>query len=998
MDDNTTAGSPETVSQKPFAGRALNEFAWSVLDGLPTAILVCETTPAGLRVVYHNPRFLELTQLPDNVIVGATLVSLLEDGLDEQCLAALKAPLTDPMEAPFEVAPGLYATLRLAPHPAATHYWVASIEDHNQTQQRLTLASTHLHEIARSIPGAIFQWEIGAVHNRLNYVSEGITALTELDYATVRQDPSKVFDLVDTDSRRAAVRRALRASERLEPFQMEVPVNLPRSGGRRWVRLSVSSRQGDNGAVLLDGLINDVTAVRQHEQALLAARNQLDGMTRSIPGMVYQARYAGDSLKPTLMFVSRGARDVFGVEAQQIQSDPGLMSRMVLVEDLPALRVSLQRAIKELKSWSHEFRIRDAAGNLKWIQARAVPAEPEAGGGVLFNGVLMDATDRERMVRRLRDAEDELRDLTASMPGFVFRMDVFERGHTRLRYVSEGIREIYAMTAEEVLAADNSTLAAMVVKEDRDLMNQAVSDALRTGTTVTLERRLIDAVGNEHWLQSLLRPQPSLDGPVSLVGVTLDVTERKRVETALVAAEQRVREVTQALPGLVYQFHYSASGHLDWRYLEGDTITGRSASDLLKTPGFLENTIHSDDRDRLKAALHRAATDLTRLEADFRVPTTSGEIRWARMSAEPTRVADGGTLFTGFALNITDRKKAEEALRVSQERYRAVVQDQSEIVCRMDSGGRVRFVNDAGVRFFGPLSEWFGKSWWELLPDSSREVAQQKLTALTSSSPADGIELRTSAGHAEPVWHQWRLRAFVAADGVLTGYQVVGRDVTERKALEREVRSIADREQQRIGHDLHDGLGQELTGLSLLLKGLERGASSQAPELLTDVENAQHVLNQSIATARALAQGLSPVHLERDGLAGALEQLATNVESLHHVPIVVSHRGRREVGVSIVTEFYRIAQEAVNNAARHAKATKIHVDLDYQHGMRLAVSDDGCGFEHGSNDGMGLRIMRYRADLLGARLSVTQDATRGTMVICELTEQGLEDDHGRVGG
>ena len=1418
MDDNTAAGSPETVTQKTIAGHELNEFAWSVLDGLPTAIVVCEATDAGLQVIYHNPCFSELIHIPDDVVAGANLVSLLEDGLDPEALAALKTP-SDQLSVDVEIAPGSSTTLRLAPHTTVSNYWIASFEPHAvlneptrsvlesminashnlvvakdlegrylsvnsafaeftgqpkevilglswtqlnalrsglpsppapslspaeeqvvrsarpavergvrilnannrervmdvtrtpvldqnrqvkflisvasdstesdywsqryevqtellaqlmdaipdpiwvcdatgalvrsniafknlagdpprqddfglgfvsdqrrvremlacdqrvishnteelikdvpvregkqqrwldvwkvplnipvddsrcvvsvgrditqryhaesaqrerlrstrlvakisslfvsqppertddqliaalgevaeyagafrcivrelphpdgshqrvlewradgimggqedtepwklswlmaeleksgyvlcpsigqlpaaateeaeicrreginafiaaplklhghirgilfvnclrsdppwtdntaesiavcadilaaaidraDTQHRLNLASDHLREIATSIPGAIFQWEITKNQNHLNYVSEGIAVLTELDYTAVVEDPSKVLDLVDADSRRAAMRRTLLAAERLETFQMEVPVNLPRSGNRRWVKLSVSARQADSGSVLLDGLISDVTDVKQHEQALLAARNQLEGVTRSIPGMVYQARYTAQSTTPALLFASRGTKDVFGVDAQQIMRDPSLLTRMVLVEDLPGVRSSLQRAITDLTPWNHEFRIRDAAGRLKWIQAHAVPTGPDSRGGVQFNGMLMDVTDRQRTVRRLRDAEDELRDLTASMPGFVFRMDVFDHGHTRLSYVSEGVREIYAMTAEEVMAASNKTLAEMVVEEDRAIMDQAVSDALRTGTTVTLERRLVDAVGNEHWLQTLLRPQPSLDGAVSLVGVTLDVTERKQAELALAVAEQRVREVTQALPGVVFQFHCSPTGELSWRYMAGRTITGRPTGDLVDDFSLVEDQVHEDDRQRLRAAIGQAAKNLTPIEADFRVPMPDGELRWARMSADPTRIADGGALFNGFAIDITRRKQAEEALLVSEERYRAVVQDQSEIVCRLDADGCVLFINQAGSRQFGPNEQCLHKPWWELLPRISREVAQTKLMALTAISPSDSIELRTDTGEAEPVWHQWDLRAFATPEGVLKGYQAVGRDVTEVKGLERQVRGIADREQQRIGHDLHDGLGQDLTGLSLLLKGLEHGALSQAPELLADVKNAQEVLNESIATTRALAQGLSPVHLERDGLAGALEQLATNVEARHHVPIVVRHRGSRDVGVTIVTEFYRIAQEAVNNAARHANATKIDIDLDLKTGMRLTVRDDGQGIQGTTNDGMGLRIMQYRADLLGAQLSVQQGAKRGTVVICELTEQALE--------
>jgi signal transduction histidine kinase len=210
----------------------------------------------------------------------------------------------------------------------------------------------------------------------------------------------------------------------------------------------------------------------------------------------------------------------------------------------------------------------------------------------------------------------------------------------------------------------------------------------------------------------------------------------------------------------------------------------------------------------------------------------------------------------------------------------------------------------------------------------------------------------------------------------------------EVKQLEAEIREISQREQQRIGHDLHDGLGQELTGVSLLLKTLEDAIERDAPQLKPRVHSVRELVEQSIATARALAHGLSPVHLDRDGFAGALEQLAANSESLYGIPVEFACQRRGTVPqLAAANDLYRIAQEAVRNAARHSGATAIEVQLAIEPDcLVVTVTDDGHGMPQSSETrgGMGLKIMRYRASIVGATLDIEPREGGGTVVRCTL--------------
>ncbi|HUO68361.1 MAG TPA: histidine kinase, partial [Gammaproteobacteria bacterium] len=217
--------------------------------------------------------------------------------------------------------------------------------------------------------------------------------------------------------------------------------------------------------------------------------------------------------------------------------------------------------------------------------------------------------------------------------------------------------------------------------------------------------------------------------------------------------------------------------------------------------------------------------------------------------------------------------------------------------------------------------------------------------------------------------------------------------VREVRRLEAEIREVSQREHERIGHDLHDGLAQELTGVSLLLKTLEDAIARDAPQLTTRVHSVRDMVEQSISTVRALALGLSPVHLDRDGFAAALGQLCASSEALYGIPVRFSSRLTGHLnGLASAADLYRIAQEAIRNAARHSAAKEIRLTLSADNErLMLTVEDDGSGIMSAAETrgGMGMKIMRYRASIIGALLEIGARKHGGTIVRCVL-RQGAE--------
>lgn len=221
---------------------------------------------------------------------------------------------------------------------------------------------------------------------------------------------------------------------------------------------------------------------------------------------------------------------------------------------------------------------------------------------------------------------------------------------------------------------------------------------------------------------------------------------------------------------------------------------------------------------------------------------------------------------------------------------------------------------------------------------------------------------------------------------------IIATDIAHKERLEKEVLEISEREQRRIGQDLHDGLCQHLTGIALLSRSLQQKLGAQASPETDCAVRITGLLNEGIDQVRRVTRGLHPVPDEPTGLTLALQDLASAVGHSGAIacrlecpdPVPIPDR-------TAATHLYRIAQEAVQNAIRHARPSNIVVRLGAdEDSIRLAVIDDGVGLPaHRGGKGMGLEIMNYRARTIGAQLSVEPAAPRGTAVTCVLPRDAL---------
>jgi signal transduction histidine kinase len=213
-------------------------------------------------------------------------------------------------------------------------------------------------------------------------------------------------------------------------------------------------------------------------------------------------------------------------------------------------------------------------------------------------------------------------------------------------------------------------------------------------------------------------------------------------------------------------------------------------------------------------------------------------------------------------------------------------------------------------------------------------------------------------------------------------------EMAERERLESELLDISEREQRRIGHDLHDTLGQHLTGAALAVQVLEEKLTTRGVPEAADAGKAVELVEEGIALARKLAKGLHPIEMEAEGLMQALEELAATTSELFKVSCRVECDSPVLIHAAATSgHLYRIAQEAISNAVKHGKAKNIVISLETRDdGISLQVKDDGAGLPDvlPKDTGMGLRIMAHRASMIGAAFQARRDEAGGTVVWCML--------------
>ncbi|NBC03921.1 MAG: PAS domain S-box protein [Bacteroidetes bacterium] len=339
--------------------------------------------------------------------------------------------------------------------------------------------------------------------------------------------------------------------------------------------------------------------------------------------------------------------------------------------------------------------------------------------------------------------------------------------------------------------------------------------------------------------------------------------------------------------------------------------------------------------------------------------------------------------------SIQSLEKIKTRLEKTTALERTILETSADAIITSDEGGKILDFNRAAIQMFGfEKKEVIGKNIQGIIPyfnpknlDLFIKRYNKRMETISKGEDIDmqGLRKNGSSVHinisvSDVPWNGQRM------------FVMIIRDLTQKRELEKQMIDIANEERRRIGRELHDGLGQMLTGIRMVAESLARKLKANEIPGAGEVQEISEMVREADEHARAISRGLVEVHLIEKGLSNALDNLAARIVKTFGIDCVYTENGQIEFDDHTnALHIYRIIQEAVTNAVRHADAANIRICLSKdESNVVITIEDDGVGFESGkgSREGSGIKIMKYRADLLGGTIDIYRTDDNTTVLRC----------------
>jgi PAS domain S-box-containing protein len=608
----------------------------------------------------------------------------------------------------------------------------------------------------------------------------------------------------------------------------------------------------------------------------------------------------------------------------------------------------------------------------------------DIGGETCILSILEDITERKK-------AEEALVLLSHTVKSIGECISITDLNNIVL-FVNEAFLTTYGLTESEIIGKSID-----VVKADQTVDEKAViKETLKGGWQGEIMNRKKDGT----IFPISLSTSAVLDDkgkPIALVGVATDITERKWAQRALEVSEKKYRDIVMWAPVGIYQS--TRSGKMLSANRSIAELLGYSSVDELIGCNMGEAVYYDEmDRERL-IARHDASGENVPVSFETRWKKKDGSTIWVLMTVHDVRDKSKQILYyEGFVFDNTERRRAEEALRESEERYRLLVENSTDLVTEISNDGKFLYLspNVKPILDFEP-TDLAGSKVLSKVYTKDKEVIGDILSRMGGSATYRYRD-RSGGWH----WFESSGRVYQTSAGERR-MVMVSRDITQRRKAEQELEvsrrqlqhftehleHTLEEEKKRISRELHDELGQLLTILKFDLSWLRLEGAKGDANVIAKIDAMMTSLNDALASVKRISREIRPPQLDALGLSGALQWDIEQVEKKIGLKGYVTLEPEEfEVKGQISTVLYRVFREALTNIVRHAQARTVFVRLSQRpDSVVLSVRDDGRGISKQELKGeksLGLVGIRERIRMVGGSLSIEGKVGKGTMLTAEV--------------
>jgi PAS domain S-box-containing protein len=718
-------------------------------------------------------------------------------------------------------------------------------------------------------------------------------------------------------------------------------------------------------------------AISDFEGALRGKGESYRALVEAAPDIIY-ALSAEDG---TIIFLNPAFERATGYpRSEWIGSS---FASLIHPDDVDRATEALRQLLRGESVSRLELRLTTRAGDYLVAEIGAA-AEVEDEKVVRVFGFARDVTERKRAAEALRKSEEKYRTILENIDEGYYEVDLTGT----ITFLNDSMCEILRYPKNELIGLNDRQLTD---QETAGKAHHVFRKVYETGESSKLYRcQITRKDGTRGFLEisiSLIRD--SRGKPSGFRGIVRDVTKRLAAEDALRESEARYKGlVDTAFDGvLVHQDGTIATVNRAYAAMYGYTVeelVGRKVLEL--TPPEYREFVSTRIAGRVEGRYETLG--LRKDGSRINIEVSAKDCLYKGAPARLAAVRD-----------LTETKRAEEALRASGQRYRLLFERNLSGVCRATLDGRILDCNEAFARIFGYQSRddllfagmpglYGGTNYWNSL-----------LSRLRERRTLNNLELYLERKDGSPVWVLGNVSLVAGNNGDSPVIEGIWMDITERKLSEEELRNsrellralstklqlIREEERTHIAREIHDQLGQALTSLKIDLSLIADDLPEDGRYLLTRTAAMSKLFDETIQNLRRICSQLRPSALDNLGLTAAIEEELLEWHRRTGVRYdFVSNPQEFTIDAARATAVFRILQEALTNVARHTNAGSVEVHLTQRHGyVELIISDNGIGITEEqvyNPNSLGLIGMRERALQWGGKLDIRRGERGGTQI------------------